>query len=397
VSHVLGDVAVLSWDSGTWKRGWHETVCRATNNNVWASNLSEDNDRPQYIERFYLNAKITAPDKFRLRVKDDIAHAFEHPKILAPLYPWNKVENVKFGHRIPAFDTLSDDQLPIWGTMCELVFTPHDFSFLLGDNVHFSDNGMLLDIVQDESLNRILLNDPGGISYHVCLSKIIGEDGPLAHVLTELMQFKRPKFVVPRAIMSHLDECRSETVPSASTCWNQAIIYDMVFSNVRNPMLYREFDTFSNNAAFAGVMANVAAFKKTLRDPILETHKRYTMTITEYDQGILTDMGVTDRTSMRIGIDGVSDFETRDCVYEIKAPVGEKFNNKWVIQPLMYACMRDPPHQDMCVVDVTNGVAYKYRNVLGGGIKPRSVVKKALMKFGHRHEHVAKIISKIAA
>lgn len=393
VGPSLSNLAVLSWQPDTWTRGWHHTVCDAMNDNVWTINLHDP--VPQYVDRFYLSTKIIAPDKFRIRVKDDIAHSFEHPKVLAPLYPWRNVDVTRFGKKIQTF-SVSDDQLPLWGTMCELIFSSNDMSFMLGPNVLYTDNHTVLNIAQDEGLNRILLNDPTGMAYHATLSKLVKDQAhPFFADHVQASTSSGAKFIVPSVLKKYTHECAG-TSDSGNTFWNLAIMYEIVFSPLRNPVIHKEFDRFKNDTRFEmdvnRIKENVAAFKKVFKEKIQNVQRAYTLSINENDPIVLEEMGVVDRKSVNLGIDGVSDFETETGVYEIKAPVGQKFNNRWVIQPLMYACMRPERTKEIGVVDLTNGVMYKYSGI-DSGINVKTVVKKVLTKFGHRHEHIARLLA----
>lgn len=396
--------AVLSWNPETWTRGWHHTVCQSMNDNVWTSVLHDPT--PQYPERFYLSTKIIAPDKFRIRVKDDIAHTFEHPKVLAPMYPWKHVEVTRFGHKIQSF-SISDDQLPLWGTMCELIFSCDDFLSLLRQQQAcvYTDNHTVLNVVQDEGLNRILMNDPSGMMYHVVLSRIVKDNhaGQAGAFFSELATHQAPKFVVPSVLKRYLnvshgnDSDNDNDAVSGNTYWNLAIMYEMVFSPLRNPVIHKEFDRFKSNDRFdkdvQKIKENAEAFKAILNEKIVNVHRSYSLHTIENDPNVLEEMGVIDRKSATLGIDGVSDFETEFGVYEIKAPVGQKFNNRWVIQPLMYSCMRPETTREIGVIDLTNGVLYKYSKI-DSNVNKKSIIKKVLTKFGHRHEHIARLLGK---
>lgn len=101
-----------------------------------------------------------------VEVQSDVANMFEHPKQLAPAYPWSDVKSVRFGHLPVSKPLVRDEHMGIYGVMGELMFQRHycqsrgemcklkeELGFLLQPwRVHYTNNDKLLNIVQDEQV-----------------------------------------------------------------------------------------------------------------------------------------------------------------------------------------------------------------------------------------------------
>lgn len=413
-STKLQELCVLSWDDTTWTLPWHEKMCNAINNNLWT--ITHGNPQPLYIDKLYITEKINAPDKFRMRVKEDIAQSYEHPKRLVAAYPWREVPLTKFGTNIAGMFNVVDEHLPFFGNMGEIIFQHYhsymggaftnEYDFLLDpDRVFYTDNHIILNIIQDVELNRHIMSDITGLHYHTIISNIISEDKhvqtspELMDIFKTLAESQSPLFVVPtilkdEKILGHVRRflergVATEEVPS-EVFWAMAIIQDIVYSPLRNPMVFRYIDAFSQDV-FA-LVENIKAFYRLIqsRAKKIVFHRPVGVLTIENNPDVLKDMGVTERLSVALGITGVCDFDIEDEIFEIKTPVGSKYNNRWVIQPLMYACLNTKQIKAIHVVDFTNGEWRRFENI--DEINRRFLVKKVLTKFAHRPDHISALL-----
>lgn len=411
----LSELCVLSWDENTWNRPWHKRVCDAVNDNIWTQTLGRP--FPLYIEEFYMKDKINAPDKCKMRVKDDIAQAYEHPKKLVASYPWKDATVVKFGNRVVNLSRLNDEQLPYFGNMGELIFQHYhyyrnggqhaEYDFLLKPSrVFYTDDQNLLNLVQDVDMNRHILSDLTGLHYHSIISSLMNDpqvisSPQLQKTLNFLATSRPPLFVVPSILKDEtiLDHVRlflaknicTDQIPS-NVFWAMAIIQDIVYSPLRNPMIFKEFGAF--NQDISALVQNIKLFYNSLhnREEIV-FHRPYSLVTVENNPTILADMGIMERNSVSLGIIGVSDFDIGGEIFEIKNPIGYKYNNKWVLQPLMYSCLSSSPIHTIHVVDFMNGEWRKFLNM--NTINKKYVVKKVLTKFAHRPDHINALLTKV--
>ena len=415
----LRELSVLSWDKTTWRNDSFTKICSELNK-CYEDILPEDDARPVFENPNYVKQKINAPDKFMVDVQSDVASMFEHPKQLAPKYPWCDVKSIQFG--APARYVVKDEHMSIFGVMGELMFQRHyclqrgemqklqkEFGFLLdAKRVHYTNNDKLLNIVQDEQLNMAIKNNMGCIEYVAAVGSILSRYSNYIHLSTKLREeiavvtvYTAPKFIVSdvlkradlvETIRLFLSDTPSSELPP--TCfWDTAVIYNVLYDRIRCPSIYKAIGAFKHD--LTPLMDNVDQFYHMIKALDLTFHKQYKLVAIENDPCTLQDMGLMESQHVALGIVGVSDFETDNATFEVKCPFSSGYNNQWTLQPLMYHCLNTDNRkiEDINVIDLTNGCWYQYPKI--DTINKKNAVKTVLLKLKHREEHIKALVGQL--
>jgi hypothetical protein len=427
----LPDVAVLSWEADTYVGTPFQPACDALNA-CYSNHLNEADRAPCFDNPNYIERRVCAPQKLVAEIKNDVAHMYEHPKQIVPLYPWSAVKATRFGRPITTA-SIPEEQAGIFGVMGELMFqryycvTRHnntarattdapspfrivrdEFGFLLDPSlVLFTANEQLLNLVQDEMLNLQVRGGLSNIMFVGTWNRIISENrnrmsARLYAAIEDVLKRGRPVVVLPQSLRDVEEDVRTfldtdvpnEHIPSR-IFWNVAIVYMALYEQVRTPSLARRLNRFT--ADLCTLHHNICRFYETIAGVDVTFHEQYKLMAVEHDSGVLEDMGLLDSGPVSYGLRGVSDFESGTDIYEVKCPISQKYTNTWVLQPLMYACLNtrnDNVIKHVHVVDLTNGVHYSFEDI--DRINRRSVLRRVLSKLKFRDEHVKTLCGQVA-
>jgi hypothetical protein len=413
----LEEYASLSWNPESWRTPFCRDACAAIE-----LELCSRTQAPNMSGYGYIDEATVGPRKALARVRDDVASMFEHPRVLAWDFPWRESKKTSFGR--PFEPTLAPGrQAIIFGYMGELLFQReycllkgrsselHDIFGMLIDETRVirTSSDQLLNIAHDLRYNTWLWSAKGNALAFACIRGTL-----MCHIETKLnpRQKSCPELQrVVRALLAadhamyivhsqladprttqHLVEFLAPGKPTPECMWHAAIAYMALHEDVRTVSLWDELDRHSE--CFESLRFNAETLAKMLESSDGRFQQAHSLIVNESNPHTLTEMGYAESTSVALGIVGVADFETDEAIYEFKCPLSGKYNNQWVLQPLVYNCIsKRTSYKNLHVVDLCNGVIHEFKNT--DSICRHKVVRQLLLALKHRDEHVTALLSMV--
>jgi superfamily I DNA/RNA helicase len=402
----LNEIAALSWDE-TSVMSTDEAKLIKSINNCYKS--FTNNYEPNFHNPHYVNQKINSPSKNILEVKDDIVSMYEHPKGIVPYYDWSKQTKTKFGKECN-FSLLPDDLLPIFGIMGELLLqrelSIRMKNIQLFDTLEKCNKGFftscnrLLNICQDISLNQIVSEGCTKHEYqgtiltmNVNFKQYIESSERTKNELIRLKSINQNIFILPKYLHSYLGIidifCNKDIKTSQLTskqAWITSLFFIAIFGKVRIPYSKNLISVFDND--ISSLVINIEkCCDLIMSSPNLTFQVRRSLIGVERRLDVIKDMGILNTDKVSYGIVGVSDFESNDCIFEVKCPRSSNFSNTWIIQPLIYkAIANDNRKKKIAIIDLINGILYEYDRM--ELVNDRHIVKTILNKAKFRDEHI---------
>lgn len=414
--HILAQHAILSWDPNTYKGTQFEEMCADVHKLMEAT-------EPTFDSEGYVNKKITCPDKLFIEVRHDISTLFEHPKHIAPHYPWGNMVTTKFGKCCSAPPRVSEEQAHIYGTMAELMFNRHyciqkgcmsqlhsELGCVLdNERIMYTNSQFLVNVCQDECINHEVKKGISLMMFKCMLNrmaflhdKLLIRSPTTRAELTAMMNAGATMMVLPAAlrhqglrddVSAFLQSNTPNKALPTRVFWNVAILWEVLYDKIRMPSVAMHLNKFDEPCDILHHNTE-CLYAHISKLPTALFNVRHCISASETDPTTLDDMGIT-QLEAKYGIVGISDFETEDAVFEIKCPLRANSGRalSWAMQPLMYYCLSGPSMRSFHVIDLTSGEWHKFE-ANTDRIHKKSVVKAVLTKLNFRPEHV-KVLMKM--
>jgi hypothetical protein len=379
-------LAVFAWQPSTYKSDAHHVLCNALQSLQPICDMENTH--------LYKKEPIFCPERMICDVTEIVMNAYEHHFDILPEWPNLCTQNVKlFGKAYSVPRCIKDSEVKrcIYGVMTELMFQ-REYARLHGnfksfkdqfrqffvnpDNVLYTDDEEILCFAYDLELNYKHFAD---IHIELEIAKCY-QDVKMTEKIKNLIDslYISPKYILPlslyvpafrKSLKIFIDEAIDLIEITPNVLWNMAVGKCMIQSRIRKPNTSLLLDFF--NEPLHGVIENVQALIKYINhstsSAITFNNKRQLL-IDEDDKQKLKVMGFDEKVfKVTMGITGIDDFASKDCIFEIKSPVTKtELCTKWVQQTFLYACLGDPYNKKITfnrfsIIDLTKGVTYNFK------------------------------------
>lgn len=411
--NLLSKYCILSWDKNTWDN--ENFLCNEINKHY--HNILPIKRQKPWIHNFYKKEPIYRSDKLISSIKYDIALLYEHPNELCEL---DEPEIVEFGETIKYKENIDKDLAPIFGIMAETILEreyliynnkisclKEEFSFFLNRNdIYYTKDERLLNIIYDESLNHKIKMDFINVGNYkkkwmdikIKYKSYLKLNKDLNEEIDKILSFRKCKFIMPIIFKSNeFRHCVREFIDDKNvkpiTYWNIALAKSVIYTNCRRPMLYMLINWY--DYSLDGLIKNIRIFIKIIKNHDIIFHKKHNILCIEKDKKILKKMGFND--SVKYGVVGESDMISVDkkILFEIKCPISNIYHHQWTVQTLLYYCIPCDDNykiKNICIVDLANGKYYRYKIKK---INKKSVIKQILKKLEYLPCHIEELVSMI--
>ena len=433
-------LAVLAWDQATYTSDLHASLCAHLNDTPPPAGISNTTNVKDYMDKsdVYIKAPVFRPDRFVYNVTEIVMDAFEHHVDLVP--GWEAIctqQTIVFGKYAPVPRSVATDEIKqcTYGHMGELMFErtyrlqnkeldrmKREFEecFLDHSKVMYTNDEEILCFAADIKLNFMVRT---GVSFdEQATTKYFSDikiSDKIKSFIDKLKANKdKPTYVLPmalntesfRAALQMFFDASIDLESMPTRCiWNMALARGILRSEIRRPVMHYLLDWF--HEPVLGLIKNVKGLVNALSrppptaptsqqgppsppKPPFQFSTQRELLLIENDPDTLTRMGLSPTTKyVRMGLVGIDDFSSKDCIYEIKCPTSKKdLSTRWVMQALTYMCLgdkylRNNKYYKFVVIDLTRGYMYKFK--FTKELSQASVLRKCLeyMRFDEKHMH----------